>query len=65
MAKFLKHYRMVMKQFNIQDDSPFLHPALSLLQTIAEFLVGLEDCDSLVGTHVRNSARKLDESATG
>ncbi len=42
-----------------------LHPALSLLQTIGEFLLVLEDCDSLVATQVRNCARKLEESATG
>jgi hypothetical protein len=39
------------------DDS--LHTALSLLQTLGELLLILEDNDSIISTQVRNSSQKL------
>ena len=62
LSQHLKHYRTALSRLQsvmAQPGDDSLHTALSLLQTLGELLLVLEDNDSIISSQVRSSSQKL------
>ena len=64
MLIHLQHYKTLLDKLRdvpeLGEDS--LHVALSLLQTLGELIILLEDNDSIIAGYFQSTARKLKES---
>ena len=67
MSQHLKHYRIALNRLQsvmAQPGDDSLHTALSLLQTLGELLLVLEDNDSIISTQVRSSSQNLAQAGS-